>query len=545
MINIEDMGALKKNTPKFKVCILTSGRGRRMGPYADVINKALLPIARKAALTHIIEKFPKDTDFVISLGFFADQVQQYLALAHPEHNFSYVNVDNYEGPGSGPGHSLLECQAELQCPFFFVPCDTLWTEELLILEDDMLSHNWVGVAHTTKEEAQSYCNFEISEGAVIKIHDKVAPENSDFASFTGLCFIKDYDVFWKGLKKDDQENNQIQGEVQVSSGLQALVDHREVDVKTSHWQDIGELAKYQKVCARYENYDFSKVNEFFYHVDDTIIKFFSDESITDKRFQKGLSNTVVYPKMGLKAGGFYSYQRIAGETLYRTNSIAIFEQLLEWLQNHLWKKVDCKPERIYQACAKFYQKKTLQRIELYRSKYPQDFSPRTINGEKIPAFEEQMALIDWGPLFEGVPVAFHGDLQFDNILKPNDEARSFLLLDWRQDFGGEIDFGDLYYDFAKLNGGIFLNYDRIKQNHMSFEEDESGALRFDFEKTPDWQKYRATLFDFVDKNSWDTRKVSLLTALIYLNMSPLHHAPFDRLLFALGRSKLYEILKSN
>ena len=41
------------------VCILTAGKGTRMGSYASYLNKAILPIKEKAVISHIIEKFPK------------------------------------------------------------------------------------------------------------------------------------------------------------------------------------------------------------------------------------------------------------------------------------------------------------------------------------------------------------------------------------------------------------------------------------------------------------------------------------------------------
>ena len=34
----------------------------------------------------------------------------------------------------------------------------------------------------------------------------------------------------------------------------------------------------------------------------------------------------------------------------------------------------------------------------------------------------------------------------------------FILIDWREDFGENVEYGDLYYDIAKLYGGMILNY---------------------------------------------------------------------------------------
>src|SRR4051812_26613251 len=106
------------------VCILTSGTGSRMGPYAGVINKALLPVAGKALISHLIDRFPAGSEFVISLGHQGAQVRDYLELAHPDVHFDFVAVDRIEGPGTGPGYSLRACRPLLGRPFYFLACDT-------------------------------------------------------------------------------------------------------------------------------------------------------------------------------------------------------------------------------------------------------------------------------------------------------------------------------------------------------------------------------------------------------------------------------------
>ena len=47
---------------------------------------------------------------------------------------------------------------------------------------------------------------------------------------------------------------------------------------------------------------------------------------------------------------------------------------------------------------------------------------------------------------------------------------------------------------------------------------------------------------FCRKNAYDTAHVEILTALIYLNMSPLHAAPFDEFLLYFGQWKLARAL---
>ena len=67
--------------------------------------------------------------------------------------------------------------------------------------------------------------------------------------------------------------------------------------------------------------------------------------------------------------------------------------------------------------------------------------------------------------------------QFDNIIY-DPQSKKFTLIDWRQDFAGKVEYGDRYYDFAKLLGGMILNYDLIKMALMDFKEDGDITILF-------------------------------------------------------------------
>ena len=77
---------------KYKVCILAAGVGSRMGPLTQNINKAILPINFKAVISHIIEKFDKDIEFVIAVGHKKETVIDYLELAHPNRKIEIVLI---------------------------------------------------------------------------------------------------------------------------------------------------------------------------------------------------------------------------------------------------------------------------------------------------------------------------------------------------------------------------------------------------------------------------------------------------------------------
>ena len=511
------------------VCILTSGKGTRMAALGKILNKALHTIDGKAIITHIINKFPRNTEFVVSVGFLGDQVRNYLQIAHGERKISFVEVDNFDGPGSGPGYSLLCCRSLLDKPFYFVSCDTLWDNEL----DWKLDKNWFGVAHVSPSDSVHYCNLKVIGTTVVELRDKCRVEDESYQAFVGLCHIRDYHLFWAALESTEK----IAGEHQISNGIRALIAKTGAQAINIAWTDVGDASKYKQAVSRYENFDFSKENEALFIVNRKVIKFFADESITKRRVFKSKMNPVVFPPITIEAGQFYSYEFQPGETLYQVNSREIFARLLKWLDTNLWKRHFVDQVRMREICKTFYQTKTLERLRMYDQKYPHSDVPSVVNGRNIPSTSEMLSNVPWARLFDGISCFMHGDLQFDNILF-NEATQSFMLLDWRQDFGGHVEFGDLYYDLAKLYGGIVLNYDFIKLNLLSYVENEHGVT-FDFAQRFQTKNYLVQLSEYISSNDYDLVKVKILVALIYLNMSSLHHYPFDKMLYSLGRDLLH------
>jgi len=167
-----------------KVLITTSGLGSRLGELTDYTNKCLVRVADKPAISYIVESYPKDTKFVITLGHYGDHVRQFLQLAYPNHNFTFVEVDKYKGEGSSLGYSILQCKHELNCPFIFHASDTIAKE----FKTPKLDKNWVVGSH--KEDSSQYRTLNLNSGKLIKINEK-GELGYDF-SYVGMTGIKDF-----------------------------------------------------------------------------------------------------------------------------------------------------------------------------------------------------------------------------------------------------------------------------------------------------------------------------------------------------------------
>lgn len=507
------------------VLILTAGRGTRLGTYSSHLNKSLLPLGKRAIISRIIEKFPEDTRFVIAVGHRAEQVKTYLKMAHPQLSFTFVEVDNYDGVGSGPGYSTLCCREALQEPFFYVSCDTLWDQDAPLPTDC----NWLGSSFVPEGQRAAYCNLEVSPDLEVRrLHDKIEVVGDNNHAFIGLAFVKDYPTFWESLCTSEL----IRGEYQVSNGFKALVNDRSVRALPLRWIDTGDAEKYETAVARYEHYDFSKADEALYISEDRVIKFFSNPTFAETRVQRARSNPTVFPEVSDAVNGFYSYPFVTGKSLYEHCTPELFQKLLAWLPANLWRSVSVDSRVFGAACDAFYRQKTEERLRKYHMKYPQGSSIRRVNGVDLQPVADILSAIPWARICRGNPSFFHGDFHFDHILFDS-ERDTFRLLDWRQDFGGHAEFGDTYYDLAKFCGGLRLNYDYIKAGRFTYQERGDDVL-FTFDRRKDGDAYEALFHAFIEEQGYSLETVKLLVPIIFLNMAPLHHYPFDKLLFALG-----------
>ena len=67
---------------KYRVLLPTAGLGTRLGNLSKNVNKALVAVDNKPVISHVIEKFPKDVEIVVALGYKGNLVRDYLQMAH-------------------------------------------------------------------------------------------------------------------------------------------------------------------------------------------------------------------------------------------------------------------------------------------------------------------------------------------------------------------------------------------------------------------------------------------------------------------------------
>jgi len=513
-------GKIKHEHMKPALCILAAGIGSRLENFSDHINKGLLPLDNKAIISHLIDRTPKDYDIIIVLGYKGKMIEEYCNAAHSDRNFTFVTVDRYEGDGTGPGYSISQAKKYLQRPFIWVTADTIVTDDLPPVE-----YNWLGLYPTSIPQLYSTAN--VKDGNVVDFKNK-SKDGYDYA-FIGLAGVYDYNIFWNELKGDE-----IVTAYYDVNKYPSLKEHK------FDWYDVGTVDNYiksQRIFEKTITYSIPKTNgEFLYKVNNDFIKLSSDKKFISGRIERAKKLDTLVPNLVYGGENLYSYKWIDGDTLYDCNEIGVWKEFLNFTTDKMWKPIDVD---IKKDCLKFYKDKTMNRLDILLSQREESYQhTHVVNEVDTNTIKDLLDNFNWDMVSSGLATElFHGDLQFDNIIYNG----KFYLLDWRQDFAGS-NVGDVYYDLAKMYGGILMSYKLMKnkENFSCFINE--SVVTYSHKSEPKLDEFKPMYETWVVDSGYDLDRVKLITALIFLNMSPLHEKEFGDLLFFKSKQMLQEII---
>ena len=114
-----------KNLEKINcsVVIMAGGRGTRLKPYTEILPKPLLPINKKPAIRHILEKFDyhSPTKFFVTVNYKAEVLKSYFHETQGSFNIEIINEDRPLGTAGG----LYYLKNKIKNYFFLTNCDTI------------------------------------------------------------------------------------------------------------------------------------------------------------------------------------------------------------------------------------------------------------------------------------------------------------------------------------------------------------------------------------------------------------------------------------
>lgn len=515
---------------KYKVLLTTSGIGSRLGDLTKYTNKSLVRIGKKPALSYIVEAYPQDVEIVVTLGHFSSHVKDFLELAYPARKFTFINVDKYEGPGSSLGYSILQAKSAIDCPFVFHACDTVVKDPI-----PEPSKNWLGGFKA--KSSTHYRSLDVSMGHVTKINEK-GELNYDY-DYIGLAGIFNYAEFFAAIEEIYIQNPMNHQMSDCDALTKMLAAHRFFHQIFHYWYDIGNSDSLKtardSIDDKFDVLD--KLEESIFLFDDCVIKFFHDKNICANRVERAKLLKGIVPNVLDSRENFYKYEFIKGDLFADSCTESKFRDFLRWSQANLWVRKQDRNSAFYERCHDFYFTKTYKRIDKFLKDNAMSDQETKINGELVPPLNSLLKRVDEKWLCNVDAYQFHGDYILDNIIETES---SFVLLDWRQDFGGQLELGDIYYDLAKLNHNLVFNHDIVNRNLYEIKVGED--ISCDILRSHVLVNCQNILFEAISGSRLDLKKVKVITALVWLNMAPLHHYPLNHFLFYFGKLNLHHAL---
>jgi GTP:adenosylcobinamide-phosphate guanylyltransferase len=492
----------KELTYNFKFCILAAGKGTRNNNVQG-LHKALLPLENKPVISHIIDRLDKKIEIVIAVGYKSEQIKSYLNEVYNDRNITYVDVDNYDGKGSGPGYSLLSCKTELQTPFIFTSVDTLVGEDIAF---KYVGNNWLGVSEVDIEDSMNYC---LVRGTKYLDSLFYGTGNRAYVGMAGIC---DYKEFWKSL--EDQKI--VNDEYQVIHGFDGLDKIRLIDFT---WYDTGNNKSYEETRKVFKNEVVAnKSDEVLFIDNDKVIKYFDNKNKILLRQQRVKYLNGTCPNVYEINENMYAYDYINGEMLSNIADEKILRKFLDWCQENLFIEKESNTN-FEDDCFEMYTTKTNQRVDkLVGSELDRI---QIINGVDVEPIQQMLSKIDWKLLCDNsVPSSFHGDLQPENIIY-NETNKQFTLIDWRQSFGNSIEVGDVYYDLGKLYHAIMINGQTILKDMFDFKR-TGFSVELNFYAKNNLVEFMKIFENFCKENQYDWKRVQLIGILQYFNICTLY-----------------------
>ncbi len=249
-----------------KAIIPVAGIGTRLRPHTHTQPKALIPIAGKPILAHIIDALIEAhvTEFVFIIGYMGDKIESYITSNYPNVKTSFV----IQTTGRGTGHAIWLAKEIIQ------------DDELLIVLGDTIAD--VNLTQLLQSETTTLCVKKVedprlfgvaelhTDGSIKKLIEKPTIPKSNLA-LVGIYRIKETAKLFEAIEYNIQHKITTQNEYHLTDALMRMIDQGVVmkTVDVDNWFDCGKkeiLLDTNATLLKRLNYDTTK-----YTFENTII----------------------------------------------------------------------------------------------------------------------------------------------------------------------------------------------------------------------------------------------------------------------------------
>jgi len=219
-----------------KVVIPAAGIGKRLRPFTYTKPKALLPVAGKPIIAHIIDGLkglPVD-EIVIVVGYMGDRIKAYFR-DFKDFKISYAEQKEPEGLG----HAVYQAKKFVgSAPVLIILGDTVFDVDYKkFTEADK------GVIGVKKVDNPGRFGIAEMDGKIVrKVVEKPERPSSNLA-IVGIYYFPDSVFLFNAIEENMKNNKRTKGEIQLTDAIQVMIDRKEMLTveKIQGWFDCGKV----------------------------------------------------------------------------------------------------------------------------------------------------------------------------------------------------------------------------------------------------------------------------------------------------------------
>ncbi len=220
-----------------KAIIPVAGIGSRLRPHTHTQPKALVPVAGKPILGHIIDSLKEVgiVEFIFVIGYLGDKIQSYVVEKYPELKKSFV----VQAQKEGIGHAIWTAKDMVNDDdqLLIVLGDTIFDVHLQDFVN--LPYSTVGVKKV--DDPRNFGVVESDEdGYITRLVEKPMIPKSNMA-MVGLYKIKEGKLLMDTLNENIHQNLRTHNEFQLTDALMHMVEKgvKIQSFKVEEWYDCG------------------------------------------------------------------------------------------------------------------------------------------------------------------------------------------------------------------------------------------------------------------------------------------------------------------
>jgi glucose-1-phosphate thymidylyltransferase len=220
-----------------KALIPVAGIGSRLRPHTHTQPKALVPVAGKPILAHIVDNLIEAgiSDFIFIIGYLGNKIEDYVKTSYPGIEKKFI----LQEPREGIGHAVWLAKEFIRKNDEIVIAlgDTVFDIDLREIINQKASS--LGVKKV--DDPRTFGVAELNESGYIKNLVEKPPIPKSNLALVGLYKIKEAFMLMEALEENISNNIRTYEEFQLTDGILRLIQ-KGVQMKTfpvENWYDCG------------------------------------------------------------------------------------------------------------------------------------------------------------------------------------------------------------------------------------------------------------------------------------------------------------------